>query len=93
MSNIEKTTIRAKAYTSYQQWPELSALDNAADFFLATLPMALPPKNFSLKLPNSVRNAKKVLEAMPLTMLPIKSLQHWQKQMIQAIVCVYEGGS
>ena len=41
-----------------QHWPESSALDNAEDFCLATLPIALPPKNFCLKLPNSVRNAK-----------------------------------
>ena len=27
-------------------WPESSALGNAAGFCLATLPMALPPKNF-----------------------------------------------
>ena len=62
------------------QWPESSALDNAADFCLATLPMALPPKIFCLKLPNSVRNAKKNLEAMP-----TKSLQHCHDQMIRAI--------
>ena len=30
----------------WQHWPESSGLDNAAEFFLATLPMALPPKNF-----------------------------------------------
>ena len=32
-------------------WPELSGIGNAADFWLATLPMALPPKillHFSL---------------------------------------------
>ena len=34
----------------FNQWPESSALDNAADFCLATLPMALPPKNFLLKI-------------------------------------------
>ena len=45
---------------SRQHWPESSALDNAADFCLATLPMALPPKNFCLRLPNSVRYAKKI---------------------------------
>ena len=27
-------------------WPELSGIGNAADFWLATLPMALPPKFF-----------------------------------------------
>ena len=42
-------------------------------------------KCFCLKLPNSVRNAKKFLEAMPLAMLPTKSLQHCQDQMIRAI--------
>ena len=34
-------------------WPESSALGNAADFWLATLPIALPPKislHFSLNL-------------------------------------------
>ena len=41
---------------SLQQWPESSALGNAADFCLATLPMALPPKKICLKLPNSVSN-------------------------------------
>ena len=41
-------------------------------------------KYFCLKLPNSVRNAKKFLEAMPLAMLPTKSLQHCQEQMIWA---------
>ena len=44
-------------------------------------------KLFCLKLPNSVRNAKKFLEAMPLAMLPTKSLQHCQDQMIRANVC------
>ena len=44
-------------------------------------------KYFCLKLPNSVRNAKKFLEAMPLAMLPTKSLQHCQDQMIRANVC------
>ena len=67
-------------------WPESSALDNAADFCLAILPMTLPPKNFCLKLPNSVRNAKIILKAMPLAMLPTKSLQHCQDQMIRANV-------
>ena len=43
-------------------------------------------KFFCLKLPNSVRNAKKFLEAMPLAMLPTKSLQHCQDQMIRANV-------
>ena len=43
-------------------------------------------KNFCLKLPNSVRNAKKLLEAMSLAMLPTKSLQHCQDQMIRANV-------
>ena len=33
-------------------------------------------KLFRLELPNSVRNAKKILEAMPLAILPTKSLQH-----------------
>ena len=47
--------------------------------------MALRPKIFCLKLPNSVKNAKKILEAMPLAMLPTKSLQHCQDQMIRAI--------
>ena len=41
---------------------------------------------FCLKLSNSVRNEKKLLEAMPLPMLPTKSLQHCQDQMIRAIV-------
>ena len=68
-------------------WPESSALDNAADFCLATLPMALPPKSFGLKMPNSVRNEKIFLKAMPLAMLPTKSLQHCQDQMIQANIC------
>ena len=36
-------------------WPESSGLGNVVDF--------------CLKLPNSVRNAKKILEAMPLAML------------------------
>ena len=58
-------------------WPESSALDNTADFCLAILRMTLPPKNFCLKLPNSVRNAKIILKAMPLAMLPTKCLQHW----------------
>ena len=71
----------------YYYWPESSALDNAADFCLATLPMALPPKIFCLKLPNSVKNEKKYLEALPLAMLPTKSLQHCQDQMIRAIYC------
>ena len=44
-----------------------------------------PQKIFCLKLPNSVRNAKTFLEAMPLAMLPTKSLQHCQDQMIWAI--------
>ena len=43
-------------------------------------------KIFCLKLPNSVRYAKKFLEAMPLAMLPTKSLQHCQDQMIRANV-------
>ena len=30
----------------------MCALGNAADFCLATLPMALPPKNFLLKITN-----------------------------------------
>ena len=50
-------------------------------------------KCFCLKLPNSVRNAKKIFEAMPLAMLPTKSLQHWQDQMIRAnenIIDIYE---
>ena len=34
----------------YIQWPESSALGNAADFCLATLPIVLPPKNFLLKI-------------------------------------------
>ena len=34
----------------YIQWPESSALDNAADFCWAILPMALPPKNLFLKI-------------------------------------------
>ena len=67
-------------------WPESSALDNTADFCLAILRMTLPPKNFCLKLPNSVRKAKKILEAMPLAMLPTKSRQHCQDQMIRANV-------
>ena len=33
-----------------QYWPESSGLGNAADFCSATLPMALPPKNFLLKI-------------------------------------------
>ena len=41
-------------------------------------------KVFCLKLPNSVRNAKKFLEALPLAILPTKSLQHCQDQMIWA---------
>ena len=44
-------------------------------------------KCFCLKLPNSVRNAKKIFEAMPLAMLPTKSLQHCQDQMIRATFC------
>ena len=68
-------------------WPESSALGNVADFWLATLPMALPLKNLCLNLPNSVRNAKTFLEAMPLAMLPTKSLQHCQDQMIRANMC------
>ena len=28
------------------QWPESSGLGNFVDFWLRTLPMALPPKNF-----------------------------------------------
>ena len=63
-------------------WPESSALDNTADFCLAILRMTLPPKNFCLKLPNSVRNAKIILKAMPLVMLPTKCLQHCQDQMM-----------
>ena len=55
-------------------WPESSALGNAADFCLTTLPMVLPQKNVCFKFPNLVRNAKKFLEAMPLAMLPTKSL-------------------
>ena len=43
-------------------------------------------KNFCLELPNSVRNEKKFLEAMPLAMLPTKSLQHCKDQMIRAII-------
>ena len=31
-------------------WPESSALDNATDFCLTALPMALPPKIFFLKI-------------------------------------------
>ena len=42
-------------------------------------------KLFRLELPNSVRNAKTFLEAMPLAMLPTKSLEHCQDQMIRAI--------
>ena len=53
--------------------------------------LVLPPKNFFLKLPNSVRNAKKLLEAMPLAMLPTKSLQHCQDQMIRAIILISKG--
>ena len=34
----------------YKYWPESSALGNAADFCLATLPMALPQKIFLLKI-------------------------------------------
>ena len=45
--------------------PESSGLGNVVDFWLATLPMALPLKIFCLKLPNSVRNTKNLLEAMP----------------------------
>ena len=30
----------------HTQWPESSGLGNVVDFWLATLPMALPPKNF-----------------------------------------------
>ena len=37
-------------FTMQWQWPESSALGNAADFCLATLPMALPPKKFLLKI-------------------------------------------
>ena len=33
-----------------QHWPESSALDNAEDFCLATLPIALPQKNLLLKI-------------------------------------------
>ena len=42
---------------------------------------------FCLKLPNSVRNAKKFFEAMPLAMSSTKSLQHCQDQMIRANMC------
>ena len=31
-------------------WPESSGLGNVVNFWLATLPMALPPKKFSLKI-------------------------------------------
>ena len=43
-------------------------------------------KKICLKLPDSVRNAKIILKAMPLAMLPTKCLQHCQDQMIRAIV-------
>ena len=35
---------------TYLYWPESSALGNAVDLYLATLPMALPPKNLFLKI-------------------------------------------
>ena len=44
-------------------------------------------KIFCLKLPNSVRKEKKLLEAMTLAMLPTKSLQDCHDQMIRAIFC------
>ena len=47
-------------------------------------------KNFFLKLPNSVRKAKNFLEAMLLAMLPTKSRQHCQDQMIPAIFFLYQ---
>ena len=34
----------------YYNWPESSALANAVDFCLTTLPIALPPKIFLLKI-------------------------------------------
>ena len=33
-----------------KHWPESSGLGNVVDFWLATLPMALPPKKFLLKI-------------------------------------------
>ena len=42
-----------------QKWPESSGLDNAADFCLATLPMALPQKIFLLKIAQFSEKCKK----------------------------------
>ena len=64
------------------QQPESSALDNAEDFGQ----WHCLKKIYCLKLPNSVRNKKKLEAWMALAMLPIKSLQHCQDQMIRAII-------
>ena len=46
-------------FTGY--WPESSGLDNAADFYLATLPMALPPKMFlDFSLNNAILSKKEM---------------------------------
>ena len=34
------------SFNLLKDWPESSGLDNVADFWLATLPLALPPKIF-----------------------------------------------
>ena len=68
------------------QWPESSGLGNVVDFCLATLPMALPPKVFFLFSLNQGILSKNFFKAMPLAMLPNKSLQHCQEQMIRANV-------
>merc|ERR1712218_593046 len=67
-----------------RHWPESSALAMLQTFVWQHCQWHCLQKYFCLKLPNSVRNAKILLEAMPLAMLPTKSLQHCQDQMIRA---------
>ena len=44
---IDKWTMKMKIVSRvHKYWPESSGLGNVVDFWLATLPMALPPKIF-----------------------------------------------
>ena len=43
---VKKSLLRKVKKNLYAYWPESSGHGNVVDFWLATLPMALPPKNF-----------------------------------------------
>ena len=82
----------------YSQWGCLEEIREGLDFILAqiiwswqccqllvgNIANGIAKKNFILELHNWARNTRNFLEAMPLAMLPTKSLQHCHDQMIRA---------